>query len=667
MRRIGWFIICGAMSVAVVENLRYQIEQESILTRVSSAIEGVGRCRLEIADHLNKLRTGASNSTDPIHRTCRAEIRILGDATKRLERLDGHDALVDAVGLLRSQYDGRHDALIDLCSRNAVTRNAIRSLSVALAREPSLELARVVAAYQGAYVDRSVSIDRVNVSLITAIDSLPEQLRAHTRVLSEHLPELLERSESLDDGAIQAALGEADSLVASAQRTHRVRRIRAVVLLLCVCGALVAATGALGLRLRRNARRVAILNDSLERRVRERTEALSLARKRAESADKAKGAFLANMSHEIRTPMTAILGYAELLHAEQIGREESREYLNVIRKSGHHLLNVINDVLDISKIEAGHMTLEKVDVDPGELMKEVHELMLAKAREEEVGLLLEVTDLPGCVGTDPTRLRQAIINLVGNAIKFTERGDVYLRARMVSGAAGGEGDELLEVQVEDEGIGMTAEQVEKLFQPFSQADESTTRKFGGTGLGLSISQHVANAMGGRIEVESRVGEGSRFTMTVPVSAGEGRASRAGAGDVETVAPRELDCSVLVVEDNPVNQRLVERILRNAGAKVSTADNGREAVDVALRSRDADRSFDVILMDMQMPVLDGFAATRELRDRGWSLPIVALTAHALVEEGERCLAAGCDDFASKPVDRDTLLRTVSRHAECSRLG
>jgi two-component system, cell cycle response regulator len=392
--------------------------------------------------------------------------------------------------------------------------------------------------------------------------------------------------------------------------------------------------------------------------------------RRAESATRAKSEFLANMSHEIRTPITAILGFAEeLLEEPGLGRAppECSSAIRTIHRNGRHLLELINDILDLSKIEAGKLNVERIACAPAQVLAEVIELMRIRADAKNLSLTLECAgEFPETVKTDPLRLRQILINLVGNAIKFTEKGSVKVVARL---AHDPEKTARLQIDVIDTGIGLTAEQISNLFMPFNQADSSTTRKYGGTGLGLTISKRLAEMLGGEIAVESTPGEGSTFRVIVDPGPLE------GIPMIKTIvreplpdhAPTELpvkleditmNVRVLLAEDGPDNQRLIVHLLKKAGGDVTVVENGRLAVEQAILARERGMPFDVILMDMQMPVLDGYTATRELRARGCAGPIIALTAHALDEDRKKCLVAGCDDYIPKPIDRQKLLSAVA---------
>ncbi len=397
-------------------------------------------------------------------------------------------------------------------------------------------------------------------------------------------------------------------------------------------------------------------------------------RRVAEAANEAKSNFLANMSHEIRTPMTAIIGYSELLEDPDLSDEDRFQHVHAIRRSGNHLVDLINDILDLSKIEAGKIELESIECDPVELIDDVITVMRPKARMQGTTLDCRCeTPVPRTLMTDPTRLRQIVFNLVGNAVKFTSEGTVTARLSL---AESGPTTKSLIVDIADTGIGMKPEAAAKLFAPFSQADSSTTRQFGGTGLGLSISRRLAEAMGGSVTLlKTEEGIGSTFRLSIPVKTGSNtttyrvgevdRAQRQAGAIAATPNANEtetkLDCDVLLIEDGLDNQRLFKHILTRAGARVSLAENGKEGLAAALERKNAGGQFDVILTDMQMPVMDGFEATRRMRDAGISAPIVALTANAMKEDREKCLAAGCTDFLAKPIERSKLLKLVAKYS------
>jgi signal transduction histidine kinase/ActR/RegA family two-component response regulator len=384
--------------------------------------------------------------------------------------------------------------------------------------------------------------------------------------------------------------------------------------------------------------------------------AMAERRDAAEAASRSKSEFLANMSHEIRTPMTAMLGYADLLAEPDHGASERADCIRIIRQNGEHLLAILNDILDLSKIEAGRMTLERADCSLLQIIEEIYSLMQPRAVEHGVILRTDYRfPLPRIINCDPLRLKQIILNLVSNAIKFSPRGSVVVTAELREPEAG-----QLAVTIADTGIGMSREQIAMLFQPFTQGDGSTTRRFGGTGLGLSISSRLARLMDAEITVHSEPGKGSTFTLLLNLGSIETAALAHSLEDatLSPVTPAaaavHLSGRVLLAEDGPDNQRLITTFLKRAGAEVEVAGNGRIAVDRALAPGKA--PFDLVLMDMQMPELDGYAAARLLRVRGYRGPILALTAHAMPGERQRCLAAGCDDYLTKPIERHKFLQT-----------
>ncbi len=400
------------------------------------------------------------------------------------------------------------------------------------------------------------------------------------------------------------------------------------------------------------------------------------ARINSDAASQSKSEFLANMSHEIRTPVTSILGYSELLETPGLGREEFSGHLATIKSAGQHLLTIINDVLDLSKIEAGKMTIELIQLSPVQLIREVMAALQPQATAKKLLLrALAEGPVPKVITSDAVRLRQILMNLMGNAIKFTDVGHVTLTVRLVSPSS--DGNARMEFEVSDTGIGMTKEQCCSLFEPFMQADASTTRRFGGTGLGLSICRRMAHLLNGEIRVKSEPGLGSTFTVACSTGLlGETEVPNFGLLSDQAVVEKrplpesgELKCRVLLAEDNPVNRYCLESILRRAGAIVETAENGQVAFEKAfasltLQQKDGQPSlgFDIVLMDMQMPLLDGYEATRRLRQHGYSGPIIALTAHAMAEDERKCLAAGCDEFATKPIERAALIEVCRRWIE-----
>jgi CheY-like chemotaxis protein/nitrogen-specific signal transduction histidine kinase/HPt (histidine-containing phosphotransfer) domain-containing protein len=388
---------------------------------------------------------------------------------------------------------------------------------------------------------------------------------------------------------------------------------------------------------------------------------LETSKEEAEAANRAKSDFLANMSHEIRTPMNAILGFTEVLkrgYGKSDG--ERRRYLDTIHSSGSHLLELINDLLDLSKVESGKLDLERMRFAAHVVAHEVVTTLAVNAQEKGISLTLEVDGtLPETVEGDPTRLRQIITNVVSNAIKFTEVGGV----RVVLGVEGPPSARTLRIDVVDSGVGIPEDKVESVFDPFVQADSSVTRKFGGTGLGLAISRRFARMMGGDIVASSAPGEGSTFTVTLDPGSLDDvallepeaalRAAAQSASDDDGAQWRFPAARVLVVDDGAENRELVELVLGEAGLDVTGAENGAVAVDRVLSE-----GFDLVLMDIQMPVMDGFTATARLREAGVETPIIALSANAMKGFDEECLARGFTGFLTKPVDIDRLVQTLA---------
>jgi signal transduction histidine kinase/DNA-binding response OmpR family regulator len=386
-------------------------------------------------------------------------------------------------------------------------------------------------------------------------------------------------------------------------------------------------------------------------------EELVEAKEKAESASRLKTSFLANISHEIRTPLTAILGYLDLVRDKLTIDLEGLEYVCIIERSGTHLLQLINDLLDLSQIEAGTLKTAFAPCSPMEILRDAIRTVAVQAQNKGLNLTQSCPPpIPEMVLSDRTRIQQALLNLIGNAIKFTEKGSVHVSLRA---SARESGKVLLEFEVADTGIGIPEGKRSALFETFHQGDASSTRHYGGAGLGLSISHRIAKLLGGDIRVESRLEVGSRFTLSIPCGVPSGGNNPAGVGQTEGAAepvkaadPQVRPPRVLVVEDLPENQGLLRLYLRGSGFAVEVAENGAQALESCARNR-----YDLIIMDLQMPVMNGYEAISELRRRRISVPVIALTAHAMKEDRDRCLAAGFNAYLAKPFRKEELIRLI----------
>ncbi|WP_455197659.1 ATP-binding protein [Kaarinaea lacus] len=524
--------------------------------------------------------------------------------------------------------------------------------------------------YSGAYREAQEAL--LKIEMTVAEQQIHESLRQLTRIaqpVNRHAAEMLQQDPlpaNFDAVLADAVLTQRQLLqlldqfvelqksYGRARVTAAEKEFQSTILLMVAMVALLLLVGSV------IAKRVTHLVISKNSELEAKNMELEAAWFEAANATHAKSKFLANMSHEIRTPLTSIIGFAETLAEPNQSQDDLQHAAESIKHSGKHLSQIINDVLDISKIEAGQVELEMIPVSPTAIVAEVANMMEEKIKKK--GLKFRSNfyfPLPKVITADPTRLRQILLNLLGNAAKFTSEGIVCINTYYLPEKR------LIKYEVSDTGIGMTPQSAAKVFEPFSQADKSTTRRFGGTGLGLSISKQLAEKMGGDIVCDSIQGVGSTFTATISIG---------NVGDPELIYEmneisavseqkrdrpqrRKYSGRVLLAEDTIENQKLISLHLHRAGINVAIVDNGQEAVDAALHNH-----FDLILMDMQMPVLGGVEATRMLRSKGYFRPIVALTANTSQSDRETCMEAGVNDFLSKPIDFDHFFAVLQKYLD-----
>ncbi|QDV85950.1 response regulator [Planctomycetes bacterium TBK1r] len=424
--------------------------------------------------------------------------------------------------------------------------------------------------------------------------------------------------------------------------------------------------------------RIALLVSTLQAKLRDRLRQYEVRDllHTAQLANESKSEFLANMSHEIRTPMTSILGYAELL-TDLVEDEKAVGYLATIRRNGNFLLGIINDILDLSKIEAGKFEIDSERFDPARVIEDVRSIMEVRAYEK--GLKLDVDyrgRIPQFIESDAKRLKQILINLVGNAIKFTKRGRVGIVVESANRPDTNEPlttstEGQLRIRIKDSGIGMTPEQQTRLFKPFSQGDSIITQQFGGTGLGLAISQRLASMLGGEISVESKINGGSTFTLSIKTGdvaeATEIRPTGERQLDTETTSSStvRLNAHVLIVDDRRDIRFLSKHIINKAGGRVTEAEDGVLAIESVKQAAERGETFDLILLDMQMPNMNGYETARQLRQLGYAGPIIALTADAMQGDMNKCLQAGCNDYLSKPIDKSMMLEKIAAFVNTSK--
>ena len=400
----------------------------------------------------------------------------------------------------------------------------------------------------------------------------------------------------------------------------------------------------------------------------ETKQSLHQARQLAEAANHAKSQFLANMTHEIRTPLNSILGFADIMRRGSVSPGDTTEYLEIIVNSGRHLVELVDEVLDVSKVETGRMEIDRQPCELRAVMNEVINLLSPKAAERETALMVQVPDdISDIITTDRFRLRQILLNLIGNAIKFTSRGSIRVDCELQkTSEPSAEPQQRLAINITDTGIGIAPDRLEAIFEPFVQADNSTTRQYGGTGLGLTLSRSLAELLGGNLTVTSAFGVGSTFTVTIdptpmsnrlPGTVTESDVGSDVKAPVVRPEPQPNRGRLLIVDDVVTNRRYLRLLLKRAGFEIVEAENGQKALD-AIEAQD----FDLVLMDLQMPVMDGYQATEQLRQSGIEIPVIAVTANAFEASLQKSLKAGCNAWLTKPVDPDALLAEISKQLE-----
>lgn len=408
---------------------------------------------------------------------------------------------------------------------------------------------------------------------------------------------------------------------------------------------------------KRRAEQLQTVTERVNNQLKTAVKAANLMAKEAIRVEQSKSQFLADMSHEIRTPMNAIIGFSQVLADENI-TDQKREFVGIIRDSGESLLQLIDDILDFSKIEAGKIYIEIADCPLDKLLSRVESMIRLHADKKGIEFqIIQSDSLPAQIRTDSTRLQQCLINLAGNAVKFTEKGHVYVNTSLEQD----NGKSFVRFDVEDTGVGIPTDRQQVIFESFAQADRRTSRAFGGTGLGLTITKRLTELLGGTLSLTSEEGKGSVFTLRIPTgvdtslpSACEPPGADSKHADEEQPQEPQFSGRILVAEDAKTNRMLLKLLLENMGFEVNVAEDGQKVIDKARAD-----SYDLILMDMQMPNVNGYEATRLLRQEGITIPIVAVTANAMIGDDKKCIEAGCDGYLSKPIDRNKLMATIHK--------
>ena len=577
-----------------------------------------------------------------------------------------HHRIIELKGIIT-----HYDEVLTMSARMAAATGNLRWESRYRRFEPQLDLAireALTLAPEGFVGESFAQTDAANIKLAAmenkAFDLVRhEDLKTAEKVL--YSPEYQEQKHLYSEGMAQGATALEEFVEHKTVRYHRVLLAAFIFVAFIISLAIFAWFAAL--RMRKDIAKRKQVEHELER-LNERLEvSVEKANRLAHEstlADLAKSQFLANMSHEIRTPMNAIIGFSEVLSEESL-TDEQLHHVKIIRESARHLLQLMNDILDFSKIETGKLDIEITDCSLPHVLAVIESLMRPAAKEKGLAFeVLQCDELPAQVRTDPLRLRQCLVNLISNAIKFTEEGHVYVNVSVQNKIDG----PFICFDIEDTGIGIAPDKEDLIFEEFTQADAGTTRRYSGTGLGLPITKKLASLLGGQLTVTSEVGKGSVFSLTIPAGV-DVESQVFNKYDAASELKHELDSAdtpvearfsgrVLVAEDSKSNQMLVKLLLQRLGLEVIIAEDGKEAVRKALSE-----SFNLILMDIQMPNMDGHEATKILRRKGLKTAIVAMTAYAMKGDDKKCIASGCTDYMAKPIDTKILLQVIRKYLPC----